>query len=62
MMKSMSGDYSLYDIPELAESEFALSISPCPRIGDCNGIVNAGDSPSIGSRVADALFGKFDWQ
>ncbi|MBI4293817.1 MAG: hypothetical protein HY661_20270 [Betaproteobacteria bacterium] len=60
-MKNMSPDYSLYDIPELAESEFALSVSPCPRIEDCSGAANAGASPSIGSIVADALFRRFEW-
>lgn len=25
-----------YEMPELEETEFALAISPCPRIGDAN--------------------------
>ena len=59
-MKSIPSDYSHYDIPELEESEFALSVSPCPLIEDANGIGDAGDSLSIDSVIADALFREFD--
>jgi len=59
-MKSALSDYSLYDIPELEEAEFALAISPCPRIEDCDDIGNKGDSFSIASFVADVPFREFD--
>ena len=59
-MKHMRSDYSHYDIPELEETEFALSVSPCPRIEDSNDLGDIGDSFSIGSIVADALFREFD--
>ena len=59
-MKSISSDYSQYDIPELEETEFALSVSPCPLIEDSNAIGDAGDSLSIDSVIADALFREFD--
>lgn len=61
-MKSMPSDYSHYDIPELEETEFALSVSPCPRIEDSNDIGDIGDSYSIDSIVANALFREFDWK
>ena len=61
-MKSLPSDYSHYDIPELEETEFALSVSPCPRIEDSNDIGDIGDSYSIDSIVANALFREFDWQ
>ena len=60
-MKSLPSDYSHYDIPELEETEFALSVSPCPRIEDSNDIGDIGDSYSIDSIVANALFREFDW-
>ncbi len=56
-MKSMPPDYSLYEIPELEETEFALSVSPCPRIEDSNDTGGIGQPVSIGSLVARALFG-----
>jgi hypothetical protein len=59
MMKSKRIDYSHYDIPELEEAEFALSVSPCPRFDDTNDIGDIGDSFSIG---ADMSFGEFDLQ
>jgi hypothetical protein len=59
-MKSIPSDYSHYDIPELEETEFALSVSPCPLIEDSNDSGDAGDSPSIESVIADALFREFD--
>jgi hypothetical protein len=59
-MKSMPSDYSHYDIPELEETEFALSVSPCPPIEDSNDIGDTGDSVSIASVIADALFREFD--
>lgn len=55
-MKNVSADYSLYDIPELVETEFALSVSPCPRIEESNDTGHTGDSFSIGSFLANALF------
>jgi hypothetical protein len=61
-MKSMPADYSHYDIPELEETEFALSVSPCPRIEDSNDLGDIGDSYSIDSIVANALFREFDWK
>ena len=30
--------HDIYDIPELAETEFALAISPCPRIEQSNAV------------------------
>jgi hypothetical protein len=59
-MENMPSDYSPYDIPALEETEFALSVSPCPLIEDCKQIGDAGDSPSIVSVIADALFREFD--
>jgi len=59
-MKRIPSDYSHYDIPELEETEFALSVSPCPLIEDSNGIGDAGGSVSISSVIADALFREFD--
>lgn len=61
-MKNLPSEYSLYDIPELEESEFALSVSPCPRIEDSNDMGDMGDSFSIGSIVADELLLELDWQ
>ena len=60
-MKNMPFDNSLYDIPELEDSEFALSVSPCPRIEDFNDIGDIGDSFSIGAMTADALACEIDW-
>lgn len=37
-MKSMSASRTLYDNPEFEDTEFALSISPCPRIEEPKGI------------------------
>lgn len=48
MMKNKPADYSLYEIPELDDSEFSLSVSPCPRFEDLNDIGEIGDSFSIG--------------
>ena len=59
-MKSRSADYSLYDIPELEETEFALSVSPCPRIEDSNDIGDIGDWFSVGSTATDALPSEID--
>lgn len=59
-MENMPSDYSHYDIPELEETEFALSVSPCPLIDDSNGIGDTGGSLSISSVIADALFREFD--
>lgn len=47
----MRPDY--YDMPELEETEFALAISPCPRIEDANDIGEIGDSFSIGLNLFD---------
>jgi hypothetical protein len=47
----MRPDY--YDMPELEETEFALAISPCPRIEDSNDIGEIGDSFSIGLNLFD---------
>jgi hypothetical protein len=54
-MKSRPTDYSLYDIPELEETEFALAVSPCRRIEDANDIGEIGDSFSIGLDLIDEL-------
>ena len=59
-MKSIPSDYSHYDIPELEETEFALSVSPCPLIEDSNETRDAGNSLSVDSVIADALFREFD--
>jgi len=59
-MNSVPSDYSHYDIPELEETEFALSVSPCPHIEEPNDIGDAGGSLSIGSVIADALSREFD--
>jgi hypothetical protein len=60
MMTSVPSDYALYDIPALKETEFALAVSPCPRIEDSNDIEDTGDSFSIYSVLAAALFREFD--
>jgi hypothetical protein len=54
-MKNRRTDYSRYDIPELEESEFALSVSPSCRIEDANDIGEIGDSFSIGLDLIDEL-------
>ena len=54
-MKNRPTDYSLYDIPELEENEFALSVSPRRRIEDANDIGEIGDSFSIGLDLIDEL-------
>ena len=56
-MKKRPADYSLYDIPELEESEFALRVSPFPRIEDPNDIGGIGDSFSIGLDLTDEYLG-----
>jgi hypothetical protein len=50
-VKNMRPDY--YEIPELEETEFALAISPCPRIEDFNDLGEIGDSFSIGMNQFD---------
>jgi len=57
VMKHKSADYSLYEIPELEDSEFALRVSPCPRIEDPNENGEIGDSFSIGLDTMDEYFG-----
>jgi hypothetical protein len=57
VMKHRSADYSLYEIPELEESEFALCISPYPRIEDPNENGGIGDSFSIGLDLIDEFPG-----
>ena len=54
-MKSRPTDYSLYDIPELEETEFALAVSRCRRIEDANDIGEIGDSFSIGLDLINEL-------
>jgi hypothetical protein len=54
-MKNRPTDHFLYDIPELEETEFALSVSPCRRIEDANDIGETGDSFSIGLDLIDEL-------
>ena len=56
-MKKRPAAYSVYDIPDLEESEFALSVSPYPRIEDPNEIGEIGDSFSIGLDLIDDLPG-----
>jgi hypothetical protein len=54
IMKSVGAGYSPYDIPGLEETEFALAITPCPRIEDFNDLGEIGDAFSIGlSPLAD---------
>jgi hypothetical protein len=62
MMKSLPSGYSHYDIPELEETEFALSVSPCPLIEDSGDMGDISDSFSIGAIIADALFREFNGQ
>jgi hypothetical protein len=52
-MKRKLKDYSQYDIPDIEETEFALGVSPCPRIEDPNDLGDMGDSFSIGLDVTD---------
>ena len=59
-MKSLPSDYSQYEIPELEETEFALSVSPCPPIEDSSDIGDTGGSFSIASVIVDALSREFD--
>jgi hypothetical protein len=61
-MKSLPSDYSHYDIPELEETEFALSVSPCPLIKDSKDIGDTDDSFSAASIIVDAMFREFDSQ
>jgi hypothetical protein len=55
IMKNRRTDCSRYDMPELEETEFALSVSPCHRIEDANDIGEIGDSFSIGLDPIDEL-------
>ena len=57
MMKKRPADYSLWDIPELEESEFALPLSQCRRIEDPNDIGDIGDLFSVGVDLIDELPG-----
>jgi len=52
-MKSLP--YAHYDIPELEETEFALSVSPCPLIENSSGGGDTDDSFSAASIIVDAL-------
>jgi hypothetical protein len=54
-MRITPAGYTLYEIPELEETEFALSVSPCPRIEDANDSYHIGDSISIAVDVSDAF-------
>lgn len=54
-MKKRHIDYSLYDVSELEETEFARSVSPYRRIEDPNDIGEIGDSFSIGLDLIDEL-------
>jgi hypothetical protein len=49
-MKNLPAVYALYEIPELEETEFTLSVSPCPRIED----EDARDGGHIGDRFSIA--------
>ena len=51
-MKTIRADSSLYEIPELEETEFVFSISSCARIEDANDIGHIGDSISIAMDVS----------
>jgi hypothetical protein len=59
MMKARYAEYSLYDIPELEETEFAFATSARPRFEDANDIGCIGDSISIAMEVGDG-FSMFD--
>lgn len=54
-MKTMPAGYALYEIPELEETEFVLSVSPCPRIEDVNDGGHIGDAISIAVDMIDEL-------
>jgi len=52
-MRTMPTEYALYEIPELEETEFALAVSPCPRIEDANDGGCIGDSISIAMDLSE---------
>ena len=54
-MKSSPAGYILYEIPELEETEFALMISPCPRIEDASDAARLDDSISFAVDTRDEL-------
>ena len=60
-MKNRPSDYSLDDIPELEETDFALDVSPYARRSYSNDGGDIGDWFSIGSIAADTLSSETDW-
>ena len=58
-MKARYDEYSLYDIPELEETEYAFAVSTRQRFEDSNDIGCTGDSISIAMEVGDG-FSMFD--
>ena len=60
-MKKSPADYSLDDIPELEEADFALEASARPRIPYSSDGGDIGDWFSIGTITTDALSSETDW-
>lgn len=58
-MKTIPGEYSLSEIPELEETEFEFSVSRFPRIEDANDFGHICDSVSFAMDLGDA-FQTFD--
>jgi hypothetical protein len=58
-MKTKRADYSLYEIPELEETEFEFSVSSCPGIEDANDIGDMSDSISFAMDIGGE-FSMFD--
>jgi hypothetical protein len=54
-MRNTPAGYTLYEIPELEETEFALSVSPCPQIEDSNDGGYIGDTISISVDLGDDI-------
>lgn len=54
-MRITPAGYTLYEIPELEETEFALSVSPCPQIEDSNDGGYLGDTISISVDLSDDI-------
>jgi len=54
--KPLPAAYALYEIPELEETEFFLSVSPCPQIEDANENGRTSDSLAFGMDTGNEYF------
>jgi hypothetical protein len=59
MMKARHTDYSLYEVPELEETQFEFAVLTRPRIEDTNDGGHMGDSISFAIDGGDE-FSMFD--